>query len=152
MPEETPKCPQCGAEMRLRESYRGKFFGCSKFPECRATIDYAGEKEKCETCGSDMVLKNGKNGRFYSCSKYPECKTTKEYKELCPKCGGEMSKRKGANGDFWGCLKYPECKGTRNIGKSAFDKLKEADSSSPAKEPGAPNDTGDYGGGNENPF
>jgi ssDNA-binding Zn-finger/Zn-ribbon topoisomerase 1 len=38
-------CPECGAEMRLRDIYRsanpdliGKmFWGCSRFPECRAT-------------------------------------------------------------------------------------------------------------------
>lgn len=114
------KCPKCGEKMVLREGYKGKFYGCSKFPECKGTMDYAGEQEKCSACGSSMVLKNGKNGRFYSCSKYPECKNTKNYKETCPKCGSDMQKKTGQKGDFWGCVKYPECKGTRNIGPTAF--------------------------------
>ncbi len=31
------KCPECGAEMVLRNSRYGKFYGCSRFPLCRAT-------------------------------------------------------------------------------------------------------------------
>lgn len=38
-------CPQCGAEMMLRTAQRGahtgeRFWGCSRFPGCRATIPY----------------------------------------------------------------------------------------------------------------
>ena len=38
-------CPQCGAEMILRTAQRGthageRFWGCSRFPGCRATIPY----------------------------------------------------------------------------------------------------------------
>jgi len=113
---ETPKCPSCGSEMVLREGYKGKFYGCSKFPGCKGTANYEGEQEKCAACGSQMILKNGKNGRFYSCSKYPECKQTKNFKEVCPKCGSDMVKKKGPTGEFLGCSKYPECRGTRNIG------------------------------------
>jgi len=113
---ETPKCPLCGADMVLREGYKGKFYGCSTFPKCKGTANYEGEQEKCPACGSQMLLKNGKNGRFYSCSRYPECKQTKNYKETCPKCGSDMKVKSGPNGDFLSCVKYPECKGTRNIG------------------------------------
>ncbi len=30
-------CPECGAAMRLRDSRYGKFYGCVRFPACRAT-------------------------------------------------------------------------------------------------------------------
>ncbi len=30
-------CPECGAPMILRNSQYGKFYGCTKFPVCRAT-------------------------------------------------------------------------------------------------------------------
>lgn len=39
----TPNCPDCGATMRLRQSRRGPFYGCSTFPKCRAIVDAAGE-------------------------------------------------------------------------------------------------------------
>lgn len=31
------KCPECGAGMVRRNSRYGLFYGCSRFPECRAT-------------------------------------------------------------------------------------------------------------------
>lgn len=31
------KCPECNADMILRDSKYGKFYGCSTFPKCRAT-------------------------------------------------------------------------------------------------------------------
>ena len=31
------KCPECNADMVLRDSKYGKFYGCSTFPQCRAT-------------------------------------------------------------------------------------------------------------------
>lgn len=38
----TPSCPACGASMRLRNSARGPFYGCTRYPACRATVDAAG--------------------------------------------------------------------------------------------------------------
>jgi ssDNA-binding Zn-finger/Zn-ribbon topoisomerase 1 len=149
---ETPKCPQCGSDMALREGYKGKFYGCTKFPGCKGTANYEGEQEKCPKCGSQMLLKNGKNGRFYSCSKYPECKSTKDFKETCPKCNSDMVKRNSANGEFWGCTKYPECKGTRRIGVFGKDGKPAGGGAAPAGN----EDTTDYSksgsGGNETPF
>lgn len=34
---ETVICPECGADMKLRDSAYGLFYGCSRFPECKAT-------------------------------------------------------------------------------------------------------------------
>ena len=33
------KCPECGAPMVLRQGKNGAFWGCSRYPECRATAN-----------------------------------------------------------------------------------------------------------------
>ena len=38
-----PRCPRCNALMILRKGVYGKFYGCSRFPNCRGTRDYAEE-------------------------------------------------------------------------------------------------------------
>ncbi|MCP5489252.1 MAG: four helix bundle protein [Verrucomicrobia bacterium] len=35
--EKAPECPECGKPMRLRNSSKGHFWGCSGFPDCRGT-------------------------------------------------------------------------------------------------------------------
>ena len=38
---ENPKCPLCGADMKVRRSRFGKlFYGCSRFPECRGLLNF----------------------------------------------------------------------------------------------------------------
>lgn len=32
------RCPKCGAQMRHRVSQYGPFFGCSRYPDCRAIV------------------------------------------------------------------------------------------------------------------
>lgn len=39
MPQEI-LCPLCDTPMRLREGKRGRFYGCSRFPNCLGTRDY----------------------------------------------------------------------------------------------------------------
>lgn len=34
---DAPKCPQCGATMRLRHGTHGDFWGCTAYPTCRGT-------------------------------------------------------------------------------------------------------------------
>jgi restriction system protein len=46
----TPVCPKCGSQMKLREARRranadGKFWGCTRYPDCRGTRNW-GEKPK----------------------------------------------------------------------------------------------------------
>ena len=41
----SPRCPKCGSEMVLRTAKRGdnqggKFWGCSKYPECRGILEF----------------------------------------------------------------------------------------------------------------
>ena len=39
-----PHCPECGKPMRHRKSAKGPFWGCSAYPDCRATLpERAGE-------------------------------------------------------------------------------------------------------------
>ena len=40
--DDAPKCPQCGAPMRLRHSARGDFWGCTAYPSCRGTRQVLG--------------------------------------------------------------------------------------------------------------
>jgi DNA topoisomerase-1 len=41
--EVTEVCPDCGAPMKLRNSRRGFFLGCSKYPKCRGTREASPE-------------------------------------------------------------------------------------------------------------
>ena len=103
-------CPKCGAPLLIRLGKFGKFYACSKFPECR----YTGSLEKnnlnisCPKCKKGkIVAKRTRKGKiFYGCSNYPKCdfalwdkprtimvrgKPTPEY---CPKCGSLLVETK----------------------------------------------------------
>ena len=81
-------CPECGKKLLIRRSKRGKFIGCSGFPECKYTRNYVDEKtqekidagnkaiegRKCPKCGGDLKIASGRFGPFIGCSKYPDCK------------------------------------------------------------------------------
>ncbi|MCX7611236.1 MAG: helicase-related protein, partial [Ignavibacterium sp.] len=45
--EESPNCPRCNAPMKLRTNRydQSKFWGCSRFPECRGSLNYNPNKE-----------------------------------------------------------------------------------------------------------
>jgi DNA topoisomerase-1 len=36
-------CPECGAAMKLRQSRRGYFLGCTKYPKCKGTREASPE-------------------------------------------------------------------------------------------------------------
>jgi DNA topoisomerase-1 len=127
--EETDiKCEMCGAPMVVKYGRRGKFLGCSNYPECEYTANYEkvdGRIEKvdeeetdevCEKCGAPMTVKVGRYGKFLGCTKYPECKSTKpiivETGVDCPRedCDGKIIERRTRKGRiFYGCSNYPEC-------------------------------------------
>jgi DNA topoisomerase-1 len=80
--EKTGKpCPLCGdkekGEIIIRTGRFGKFYSCSRFPECKYTANFKQTIEgmKCEKCQQgDVVIKRTRTGRtFYGCSRYPEC-------------------------------------------------------------------------------
>ncbi len=129
-------CPKCGAPMIYKLSRNGKFFSCSKYPDCAGArkldgSEMQGPKETGEICplcgdkpgkngGGKLVVREGKFGLFVSCSRYPKCKFIKEDEEerkkkmtgvMCPTCGkGEMMERRGRFGIFYSCSNYPDCK------------------------------------------
>ncbi len=101
------KCPKCGSAMIIKLSRGGKFYSCSKYPDCDGALMLDGTElkgpeetgEKCPLCGEDSVnpetgkKKKGKggilvvrqrrdgSGSFISCSRYPKCKFVKQDEE-----------------------------------------------------------------------
>jgi DNA topoisomerase-1 len=116
-------CPESGDPLVKRWGRNGPFIGCTKYPECRYTLNIGpdGEVEPpkepeltdydCHECGAKMTKRWGRNGWFLGCSRYPDCKHTRPvplgYK--CPKCKtGDIIpiKPKGRGRPFYGCTNY----------------------------------------------
>ena len=125
------RCPECGSPMQVRISSAGRFLGCTRYPECRGTLDLSApdqpgatadvasvdafaEGETCERCGGRMkIISRGRN-RFLGCENYPACKNTRsilsdEIKRLaaetaCPTCGQQpLTPKKGRYGEYLRC-------------------------------------------------
>lgn len=135
---ENMKCPKCGAKMIIKLSRGGKFYSCSKYPDCDGALQLDGTElkgpeetgEMCPDCGEKkgksgggkLVIKQRRDGTgtFISCSRYPKCKYIKkdEAEEarkrtgvMCPVCKvGDISERRGRFGIFYSCSNYPDCK------------------------------------------
>jgi DNA topoisomerase-1 len=118
------KCPQCGADMVLKDGRFGPFLACSQYPECRSTMPLSrsgpeeappSEAPACPECGSNMVLRNGRFGRFFACARYPECRGTASMKVgvPCPTagCDGQIVEKRSRKGKvFYACTRYPDCR------------------------------------------
>ncbi|MEI7810316.1 MAG: type I DNA topoisomerase [bacterium] len=132
------KCPKCGSKMIVKLSRGGKFYSCSKYPDCDGALmldgsELAGPKEtgeKCPECGDKKVKGGGGKlvirerrdggGTFISCSRYPKCKFIKQDEAevakkrtgvICPECKkGDITERRGRFGIFYSCSDYPKCK------------------------------------------
>ena len=110
-------------KLLIRWGRRGRFLGCSAFPECDYTRALEGEEqqdepqqtdEPCPECGTPMVIRSGRFGKFLACSRYPECKgrkpLTKSTGVKCPKDAGDIVERRTKRGrTFYGCANYPKC-------------------------------------------
>jgi len=135
---ENLKCPKCGSAMIVKLSRGGKFYSCSKYPDCDGALMLDGTElqgpketgEMCPTCGEKkgksgggkLVIRERRDGggTFISCSRYPKCKFIKQDEAeverrktgiVCPVCKkGDMSERKGRFGIFYSCSDYPNCK------------------------------------------
>ncbi len=131
-------CPKCKSPMIIKLARNGKFYSCSKYPDCDGarTIEgnvLEGPKETGEMCplcgdkkgksgGGKLVIRERRDGTgtFISCSRYPKCKFIKQDEEelkrkmtdvTCPVCGkGKMTERRGRFGIFYSCSNYPDCK------------------------------------------
>ena len=135
---ENIKCPKCGSAMIVKLSRGGKFYSCSKYPDCEGALMLDGTElkgpeetgEKCPECGDKkgksgggkLVIKQRRDGggSFISCSRYPKCKFIKQDEEeikrkttdvTCPTCKtAKIMERKGRFGIFYSCADYPKCK------------------------------------------
>lgn len=89
-------CPQCSGEVIIRMGRFGKFYACSKFPNCKFTenIKKPPLNAQCPKCGAELVEKNTKKRKvFYGCSKWPDCDFAlwdKPTGEKCPECQSLM--------------------------------------------------------------
>jgi len=121
------ECPKCGKKLNIRLGRRGRFVGCSGFPECDYTRNLdensvsaepeVVEGRNCPECNSQLIVRTGRYGKFIGCSSYPECKYIEPLERpedtgiTCPICGkGTMLKRKSRRGKiFYSCSTYPDC-------------------------------------------
>jgi len=131
-------CPKCESAMIIKLSRGGKFYSCSKYPDCDGARTIEGEVlegpketgEMCPLCGEKKGKSGGGKlvvrvrrdgtGTFISCSRYPKCKFIKQDEEemkkkmtdiTCPVCNkGKMMERRGRFGIFFSCSNYPDCK------------------------------------------
>jgi DNA topoisomerase-1 len=120
-------CPKCGKPLNIRLGRRGRFIGCSGYPECdytRNIDDERGAEEpeilqgrSCPECQSPLIVRTGRYGKFIGCSAYPECRYIEPLEKpedtgvQCPQCKqGNLLKRKSRRGKiFYSCARYPDC-------------------------------------------
>ena len=121
------ECPKCSKKLAIRLGKRGRFIGCTGYPECDYTSNVDGdtssaepekvEGRKCPDCESDLIIREGKYGKFIGCSGYPNCKYMEPLEKpadtnvTCPKCfKGTILQRKSRRGKiFYSCSRYPDC-------------------------------------------
>jgi DNA topoisomerase-1 len=124
-------CPKCGKPLSIRLGRRGRFIGCSGYPECdytRNLNETAEQKEEappeivegrtCPKCDSPLIIRQGRYGKFIGCSSYPKCKFIEPLEKpadtgvTCPECKkGSLVQRKSRYGKlFYSCNTYPDCK------------------------------------------
>lgn len=100
--EETDKiCPECKNPMVLRLGRYGKFYACSKFPECKHTepIKKPTLGIQCPKCAQgEITEKTTKRKKvFYGCSNWPKCDFAlwdKPVNQFCPNCHSIMVETK----------------------------------------------------------
>ena len=123
-------CPKCGQPLSIRLGKRGRFIGCSAYPDCDYTRNLDGngkdeveqpelvEGRSCPKCDSTLLIRSGRYGKFIGCSTYPKCKyiepldKPKDTGVSCPECNeGALTQRKSRYGKlFYSCSRYPDCK------------------------------------------
>ncbi|KEF31716.1 DNA topoisomerase III [Marinobacter nitratireducens] len=84
-PEGQVHCPKCRAPMTERDGKFGRFFACTRYPQCKGTrpieetapADGTGQKPiPCPHCFSPLVRRKSKKGWFWGCSNFPACRQT----------------------------------------------------------------------------
>ena len=88
-------CPKCNSPIVEKMGRFGRFYACSKFPECKYTESIENKNAdlgiKCPKCKEgDIVARKTKRGKlFYGCNTFPKCDFAlwdKPVNEFCPKC------------------------------------------------------------------
>lgn len=124
-------CPKCSKPLSVRLGRRGRFIGCTTYPECDYTRSLAENEEEakqdaqlvegrlCPDCNSPLIVRFGRFGKFIGCSGYPKCKHIESLEKpedaatavKCPKCKeGQIMKRRSRRGKiFYSCGRYPDC-------------------------------------------
>ncbi len=105
------KCPDCGKELIIKSSRRGRFIACTGFPDCRYTRSYIDEKTQAKIDEGEAAIKDRK----------------------CPNCGADLKIASGRFGPFIGCSAYPKCKYIERIAKSEKLKTKSKDADEKSK-------------------
>jgi len=129
-------CDKCGAPMAILFNKRGKFLGCSRYPECKNAMGVDGPREQsevlptdyvCPKCQKPMVLRSGSRGKFLACTGFPKCKSTQSVGEdgkpleskptgiNCDKCERPMIIKGSKRGPFLACSGYPKCRNAKPL-------------------------------------
>ena len=96
-------CPKCGSPLVDRMGRFGRFYACSKFPECKYTESIKDEKKnlgiKCPKCNQgEIIERRSKRGKiFFGCNNYPKCDFAawdKPINEFCPQCNSILVETK----------------------------------------------------------
>ncbi len=123
-------CPKCDKPLAIRLGKRGRFIGCTGYPDCDYTKDLNPESgtsdkdsellndRKCPECSHPLQIKSGKYGKFIGCSNYPNCNHIEPIEKPidtgvnCPICyKNTIFQRKSRRGKlFYSCGGYPKCK------------------------------------------
>lgn len=121
-------CPECGKPLSIRLGRRGRFIGCTGYPDCSYTRSLTEDTAQtatpitidhpCPLCQSELVIKHGPYGKFIGCSQYPQCKHIESLEKpadtgiTCPECkkGTLLKRRSRRNLHFYSCSTYPRCK------------------------------------------
>ena len=112
-------CPDCGADLVVKEGRFGQFIACSNFPECKFTRNIEiTVKGSCPLCGSGLVShrSNKYKGRvFYTCDKKgtdSNCEFISWYLPVegqkCDTCGSYMIWKRFRGRAYPKCAN-PEC-------------------------------------------
>lgn len=122
------KCPLCQKPLVIRLGRKGRFIGCSGYPDCKHTANLSAEEKTsepvteldrdCPKCGKKLLVKVGRYGKFIGCSGYPDCKHIEPLEKpsdtgvVCPECKeANLLKRRSRRGTyFYSCARYPKCK------------------------------------------
>lgn len=97
-------CEVCGAPMLVKMGKFGKFYACSRFPDCRNTQAIVKEIGIiCPTCKKGQIIerKSQKGRIFYGCDRFPDCDFVswdKPVGRVCPVCKTYLVEKKVRGG------------------------------------------------------